>query len=180
MLSWWTKKSLRSINIWNTITNMLPLCSVHQAPSYESNITLLAPFPTELAYLNMLYILEMVCTACSDHMQHTHWLQIHHTKYHMALQIFIIIDVFSSDRPSTVYMMVHWVLPVQHTNTALTLMSFWLHVPTKWFEHINNKRRNFQFHKHRVLYLVAIYIITLMFLQVYSLCFHTKLNWQWL
>ena len=42
---------------------VLPLCSLYQAPSYESNPTFLAPFPTELAYLSMLFILEMVCTS---------------------------------------------------------------------------------------------------------------------
>ncbi len=32
----------------------VPLCLVCQAPSYEPNLTFLAPFPTELAYLSML------------------------------------------------------------------------------------------------------------------------------
>ncbi len=63
MLSWWTKNSLHSIQYLNTVTKVLPLCSVCQAPSYESNLTLLTPFPTELAYLSMLFILEVVCTA---------------------------------------------------------------------------------------------------------------------
>ena len=35
---------------------MIPLCSVYLAPSYEANLTLLAPFPTELIYLSMLFI----------------------------------------------------------------------------------------------------------------------------
>ena len=56
MLSWWTKKSLHSIKIWDTATKVLPLCSVYQAPTYESTLTLLAPFPTQLAYLSMLFI----------------------------------------------------------------------------------------------------------------------------
>ncbi len=62
MLFLWTKNSLYSINIQDTVTNMVPFCSVYQAPSYESNLTFLAPFPTELAYLSMLFILEVVCT----------------------------------------------------------------------------------------------------------------------
>ena len=37
---------------------------------YESNLTLLAFFPPEIAYLGMLFIIEMVCTACSaDHLK---------------------------------------------------------------------------------------------------------------
>ncbi len=63
MLSWRTENSLHSINIWDTVSNVVPLCSVSQAPSYEPNLTFLAPFPTELAYLSMLFILEVVCTA---------------------------------------------------------------------------------------------------------------------
>ena len=70
MLTWWTKNSLHSINIWDTFTNMVPWCSVYKAPFIESNLTLLAPFPTQLAYLSMLYILEIVCNACSaDHLK---------------------------------------------------------------------------------------------------------------
>ena len=42
------------------VTNVVPLYSVHQAPSYEPNLTLLAPFTTEFAYLIMLFILEAV------------------------------------------------------------------------------------------------------------------------
>ena len=42
MLSWWTKNSLYSNKIHDTVTNGVPLCSVHQAPSYEPNLTLLA------------------------------------------------------------------------------------------------------------------------------------------
>ena len=70
MLSWWKKKSLYSINIQDTVTNVVPLCSVHQAPSYAPNFTFVAPFPTELVYLSMLFIFEVVCTACStDHVK---------------------------------------------------------------------------------------------------------------
>ena len=61
MLSRWTKNSPHSINISDIIIYVLPLCSVYQVPSYESNLTLLASFPTELAYWSMLFILEMVC-----------------------------------------------------------------------------------------------------------------------
>ena len=61
MLSWWMKSWSHSISIWDTVTKVVPLCSVCQAPSYESNLTLLAPFPTGLANLSILFILEMVC-----------------------------------------------------------------------------------------------------------------------
>ena len=50
-------------NIWDTVTRVVPLCSVYQAPSYESNLKLLAWCLPEFAYLSMLFILETVCTA---------------------------------------------------------------------------------------------------------------------
>ena len=53
------------MNIWDIVTNVVPLYVVYQAPPYEPNLKLLAPFPTELAYLSMLFILEELCTACS-------------------------------------------------------------------------------------------------------------------
>ncbi len=65
MLSWRTKNSSDFINICDTVTNLIPLCSVYEASSYESILTFLAPFPTELAYLSMLFILEVLCTAGS-------------------------------------------------------------------------------------------------------------------
>ncbi len=65
MLSWRTKNSSHLINISDTDTNMVSLYSVYQAPSYEPNLTFLAPFPTELAYLSMLFIFDVLCTACS-------------------------------------------------------------------------------------------------------------------
>ncbi len=65
MLSWRTKNWPHFINISDTVTNVIPLHSVHQAPSYEPNLTLLAWFLRDLAYLSMLFILEVVCTACS-------------------------------------------------------------------------------------------------------------------
>ncbi len=46
-------------------TNMVSLYSVYQAPSYEPNLTFLATFSTELAYLSMLFILDVLCTAGS-------------------------------------------------------------------------------------------------------------------
>ncbi len=77
MLSWWTKSSLHSINIQDTFTNVLLLCSVCQAPCYEHNLTMLVPFPTELAYLSIIFILEVVCTACSaDHLKNRWHAQI--------------------------------------------------------------------------------------------------------
>ncbi len=60
MLSWWTKDLAHSI--CDTFTYVVPLCSLYQAPSYRPNLTFLAPFPTEWAYLDMLLILEVVCT----------------------------------------------------------------------------------------------------------------------
>ena len=63
MLSWWTKNWPHSSNIWDTLTNVAPLHSVYQAPSYEPGYTLLASFLQLFAYLNMLFILEMGCTA---------------------------------------------------------------------------------------------------------------------
>ncbi len=65
MLSWRTKNWSHFINIWDTVTNVIPLCSVHQAPSYEHNLILLAWILQDLAYLSMLFILEVLCTACS-------------------------------------------------------------------------------------------------------------------
>ncbi len=32
-------------------------------PSYVPNLTFLVPFPTDFAYLSMLFILEVLCTA---------------------------------------------------------------------------------------------------------------------
>ncbi len=63
MLSWRTKNPLYSINIQDTVTNVVLLCSLYQAPSNEPNLTFQAPFPTDLAYLSMLFILVMACTA---------------------------------------------------------------------------------------------------------------------
>ena len=70
ILFWRTINSHHSINICDTVTKVLPLCSVFQAPSYETNLTLLTWFLLEIAYLNMLFILEVVCTAVSaDHLK---------------------------------------------------------------------------------------------------------------
>ncbi len=70
MLSWLTKNSLHFISIWDIIINVVPLCSVYQALSYESNLTLLAWFQPEIAYLSMLFILGVVFPACSaDHLK---------------------------------------------------------------------------------------------------------------
>ena len=68
MLCWWMKNWPQSINIWDTVTKVVPSC--YQAPFHEPNLILLAPFPTELAYLSMLIIREMVCTVGSaDHLK---------------------------------------------------------------------------------------------------------------
>ncbi len=65
MLSWRTKNGTHSINIGDTVTNVLPLCSVYQAPSYEPSHTLIAWFLRDLAYLSMIFILEVLCIAGS-------------------------------------------------------------------------------------------------------------------
>ena len=49
------------INISDIVTQVVPLNSVYQAPIYEPNITLLAPFSMTMAHLSMLYILELAC-----------------------------------------------------------------------------------------------------------------------
>ena len=53
MLSWWAKNWPHFINIWDTVT------------PYEPNLTLLAWFLQDLAYLRMLFVLEVLCTAGS-------------------------------------------------------------------------------------------------------------------
>ena len=52
-------------SISELVTNMVPLCSVDQVPSYEDSLTLLAKFLKKFAHLNMLFILEMAYTAGS-------------------------------------------------------------------------------------------------------------------
>ena len=70
MLSGQTKNSLYSLNIQDAVTNVVPLCSVCQAPSYEMNLTFLTPFATELSHLSMLFILEVLCTTgTGEHLQ---------------------------------------------------------------------------------------------------------------
>ena len=65
MLSWWTKNSYHSINIRDIVRQVVPRYSVHQAPTYEPNLTLLAPLSAMLAHFSMLFILELACTAGS-------------------------------------------------------------------------------------------------------------------
>ena len=63
-LSWWTKNLPHSVNIWDVIRiHVVPMYSLSQAPSCEPKFILLAWFLQELAYLNMLLILELACTA---------------------------------------------------------------------------------------------------------------------
>ena len=40
LLSWWTNDSSHSMNIWDTVTNAVPKCLVHQLHSYEPNFIL--------------------------------------------------------------------------------------------------------------------------------------------
>ena len=68
----WQLKSIKcyhgwphSINIWDTVTKSGTLSSVYKAPAFEPNSTLLAWFLLKLAHMNMLFIVETVCTACT-------------------------------------------------------------------------------------------------------------------
>ena len=54
-----------STDTYSTDTNRVPLGSVYQVPSYEPNLTFLAWFLRDLAYLSMLFILEVLCTTGS-------------------------------------------------------------------------------------------------------------------
>ena len=53
MLSWWTNNLLHSISICDTITKLLSFCSVYQVPSYQPNLTFLAPSSPKFAYLSI-------------------------------------------------------------------------------------------------------------------------------
>ena len=59
------QKSSYFITIVYITTNVLPLCSVYQAPSYEANFARLAWFVPKLAYLIMLFILDLAGTSCN-------------------------------------------------------------------------------------------------------------------
>ena len=51
------------ISVLGTGTNVIPMCSVYQAPTYEPNFVMLAcGFLPKMAYLSMLFMLEMGCT----------------------------------------------------------------------------------------------------------------------
>ena len=67
ILSWWTKHWPHPINIWDTVTNVVPLRSSYQ-PSYEPSLILLAPFFTLLAHLIMLFIIEI---SSADYLENT-------------------------------------------------------------------------------------------------------------
>ena len=62
-LKQWTKILPHSNNILDVVIKVVPLCSVDQALSYVPNFTLPAWVLAKLAYLSMLFILEMTCTA---------------------------------------------------------------------------------------------------------------------
>ncbi len=68
-LLWWTEHEPISINILDAATKVLPMCSVYRAPSYKPIITLLPPFHAELAYLGMLFILELGHLKNKEHAQ---------------------------------------------------------------------------------------------------------------
>ena len=63
MVSWRMENSLHSTNIRDTANNMVAFCSVYQVPSYDPCLALLAPVLKEVAYLCMLFILEVSCQA---------------------------------------------------------------------------------------------------------------------
>ncbi len=60
ILSWRTKNRPYFISVLDTVTVVVPLHSVYQAPSYGPILTLLAWFLLDLAYLSMLFILEVL------------------------------------------------------------------------------------------------------------------------
>ena len=43
---------------------MVSLSSVYQALPDKTNLALLTPVPTKLAYVSMLFIIKLACTAC--------------------------------------------------------------------------------------------------------------------
>ena len=72
MVSWWTKHWPHPINIRDTVTNVVPLCSIYQAPSYEHSLILLSPFSTLLAHSILLIVLEISRT---DHLGNKYHIQ---------------------------------------------------------------------------------------------------------
>ncbi len=65
VLFWRTKNPPNYINILDTATSVVSLHSVHQAPSYQPILTLLARFLRVLVYLCVLFILNLLCTVGS-------------------------------------------------------------------------------------------------------------------
>ena len=65
MLEWWMKNSPCFFNTRDNITKVVPLCAVYQPPSYKPSFTLLACLLPKLAYLSILFILEMASTVHS-------------------------------------------------------------------------------------------------------------------
>ena len=61
-LSWCMKNWLLSINNRDTVTKVVVLYSLYQALSYKPDLTLLASFLPDCAFLRMLIVLDMVCT----------------------------------------------------------------------------------------------------------------------
>ena len=58
------KKNVSCIaNILDISTKPMPLCSPYSPPSYKINSIFLAPLSTELSYLVVLFILQLVHTA---------------------------------------------------------------------------------------------------------------------
>ena len=63
-------------SISDTVTKVVPLCSVYNVPGtiFCANLTLLAQFLPDFAFLSMPFVLEMVCTA--DHLKNKWHAQI--------------------------------------------------------------------------------------------------------
>ena len=59
MLPWWTNNSALSTNIWEIVKKVVLSYPVKQQSSYEPDFTELARVSAKLAYLIMLFILEL-------------------------------------------------------------------------------------------------------------------------
>ena len=55
-----TNNGFLCISISDIVTIVVPLSSVYRAPSYKSDLCLLAPIIAKFVYLGMLFILELI------------------------------------------------------------------------------------------------------------------------
>ena len=58
MLPRWRKNSFHSINIWDIVTKVVPLCLAYQAPPFAHNFTLINPVSANLDQLNYYLFLR--------------------------------------------------------------------------------------------------------------------------